>query len=182
MLCIERLSHGISRSIQQGHWKPIRLARMGTPLSHLFFANDLLLLSEASSQQALVINKVIDEFSASSGAKVNKSKTLVYFSTNISAMETSKIGSDLGYSVTNNLGKYLGVPLCHTRISKQTYQSIIDKVDQRLSGWNASHLTLVGRITLAQSVLQAIPVYAMQTTNLPRSIKMKIDPLCRRFI
>ena len=35
---------------------------------------------------------------------------------------------------------------------------------------------------MAQSVLQAIPVYAMQTTNLLRSIKMKIDQLCRRFI
>ena len=126
---------------------------MGTPLSHLFFEDDLLLLSEASSQQAIIKNKIINEFSASSGAKVNKSKTLVYFSTNISAIEASRIGYDLGYSVTDNLGKHLGVPLCHSRSSKQTYQSIVDKVDQRLSGWNASHLTLAGRITLAQSVL-----------------------------
>ena len=95
VLCIECPSHGISRSIQQGHWKPIRLARIGTPLIHLFFLDDLLWLSKASSQQVIIINKVIDDFSASSGAKVNKSKTLVYFSTNISAMEASSIGSDL---------------------------------------------------------------------------------------
>ena len=82
----------------------------------------------------------------------------------------------------DNLGKYLGVPLLYNQISKQTYQNIIEKVDQRLSGWNASHLSLAGRITLAQLVLQAIPVYAMQTINLPRSIKLKIDKLCRHFI
>ncbi|KAH9716124.1 reverse transcriptase domain-containing protein [Citrus sinensis] len=129
VLCIERLSHGILKSIQQGQWKPIRLGKLGTPLSHLFFADDLLLLSEASRQQAGIINKVLEEFCGSSGAK-----------------------------------------------------NIIDTVDKRLSGWIASHLSLAGRITLAQSVLQAIPVYVMQTINLPRSIKLKIDQLCRRFL
>ena len=43
-------------------------------------------------------------------------------------------------------------------------------------------MSLAGCITLAQSVLQAIPMYAMQTINLPRSIKLKIDQLCRCFI
>ena len=63
----------------------------------------------------------MEEFCASSGAKVNKSKTLVYFSTNILAMEASRISSELGVSMTDNLRKYLGVPLLHNRISKQTY-------------------------------------------------------------
>lgn len=62
VLCIECLSHVISRSIQQGHWKLIRLARIETPLSHLFFADDLLLLLEASSQQTIIINEVMDDF------------------------------------------------------------------------------------------------------------------------
>lgn len=62
VLCIECLSHVISILIQQGHWKPIRLARIETPLSYLFFADDLLLLLEASSQQAIIINEVIDDF------------------------------------------------------------------------------------------------------------------------
>ena len=107
------------------------------------------------------------EFCASLGAKVNKSKTLVYFSANISAMEASRIGSELGASVTDNLGKYFGVLLLYNQILKQTYQNIIDKVDLWLSGWNAYHLSLARHITLAQSVLQAILVYAMQTINLP---------------
>ena len=43
-------------------------------------------------------------------------------------------------------------------------------------------MSLAGCITLAQSILQAIHVYAMKTINLPRSIKLKIDQLCRHFI
>ncbi|KAH9772084.1 putative ribonuclease H protein [Citrus sinensis] len=74
------------------------------------------------------------------------------------------------------------MPLLHRRVSKQTYQGILDKMKQRLSGWAASQLSFAGRITLTQSVLQAIPIYAMQTTNLPASIKTKIDQVCRRFL
>ena len=52
----------------------------------------------------------------------------------------------------------------------------------RLTRWNAAHLTFVGRITLAHSVVQAMPIYAMQMTLLPSPVRQKIDMACRRFI
>lgn len=88
----------------------------------------------------------------------------------------------LGFSVTANLGRYLGMPLLHSQVSKNIYQGIVDIVERWLSGWNASHLSLVGRITLAQSVIQAVPIYAMQTTSLPMCVKAKIDQACKKFI
>ena len=36
VLCIERLSHGISQTVMEGSWKPICLTKQGTPLTHLF--------------------------------------------------------------------------------------------------------------------------------------------------
>ncbi|KAH9725610.1 putative ribonuclease H protein [Citrus sinensis] len=182
VLCVERLSHGINRAVTAGDWRPIRLARRGTPLTHLFFADDLLLLAEADIEQAGVINMVLNNFCKSSEAKVNKAKSQVFFSKNISAWDMKRIGAELGFSVTKDLGTYLGMPLLHTRVSQHTYQNIIDKVERRLSGWHASLLSLAGRITLTQTVLQAIPVYAMQTTSLPTGINMKIDKACRKFI
>ncbi|KAH9670623.1 putative ribonuclease H protein [Citrus sinensis] len=182
VLCVERLSHGINRAVTAGDWRPIRLARRGTPLTHLFFADDLLLLAEADIEQAGVINMVLNNFCQSSEAKVNKAKSQVFFSKNISAWDMKRIGAELGFSVTKDLGTYLGMPLLHTRVSHHTYQNIIDKVERRLSGWHASLLSLAGRITLTQTVLQAIPVYAMQTTSLPTGINMKIDKACRKFI
>ena len=52
-------------------------------------------------------------------------------------------------------------------------------MDKRLTGWNVARLSLAGRVTLAQSVLQAMPVYAMQTTLLPPLVRHEIDKSCR---
>ncbi|KAH9666253.1 reverse transcriptase domain-containing protein [Citrus sinensis] len=122
--------------------------------------DDLLLFAEATSGQAQCINSVLGDFCLSSGAKVNQSKTHVYFSKNVPNAVAMRIG----------------------RVSQQTYQGILDKMDQKLLGWAASQLSLAGRITLTQSVLQAVPIYVMQTTNLPGSIKTKLDQIFRRFL
>ena len=44
VLCIERLSHRINQAVSDGRWCPIRLSQNGVPLTHLFFADDLLLV------------------------------------------------------------------------------------------------------------------------------------------
>ena len=182
VLCIERLAHSILHEVQDGSWKPIKLGRGGVPLTHLFFADDLLLFMEASMAQVEVVKRVLSEFSMCSGLRVNQIKTQVFFSHNVPDLQRRSLGQALGFSVTSDLGKYLGVPLWHNRVSKQMYGGIIEKVKSHLSGWNASTLSLAGRITLAQSVLAAIPLYSMQTVMLPAAICNDIDVTCRRFI
>lgn len=167
---IERLGHGIQNVVFNEHWKPIRLSRRGTPLTHLSFADDLLLLAEATCEKARTGNTILENFCQSSGDKVNKEKTQIFFSKNVEPSTAKNISTTNGFSVTNNFGKYLGMPLLHNRVTKATYQEIVDKVDKKLSGRNALHLSLAGRVTLAQSVIQAIPTYAMQTTHLPDGI------------
>ena len=67
VLCIERLAHKISYAINLKEWKPIFLRRNGPAISHLFFANDLILFSEASVYQANIINKWLEILCQSSG-------------------------------------------------------------------------------------------------------------------
>lgn len=160
----------------------MRLYRNGTTLTHLFFVDNLLLLAEASTIQAKVLSSVLDSFCYSSGAKVNNTKTQVFFSKNVSHIEANNIGKLLGSTTSKDLGKYLGMPLLHSRVTKKTYQDIIGKVDKRLSGQNALHLSLAGRVTLAHSVIQVVPIHAMQTSNLPSRVKNKIDQACKIFI
>ncbi|CAN1324339.1 Uncharacterized mitochondrial protein AtMg01250 [Linum perenne] len=59
-LCIERLSRMILSAVGFGYWKPIILAKGGPPLSHYFFADDLILFGKASAGQARVISDILD--------------------------------------------------------------------------------------------------------------------------
>ncbi|CAN1126705.1 Putative ribonuclease H protein At1g65750 [Linum perenne] len=84
--------------------------------------------------------------------------------------------------MTRDLGRYLGVPVLHGKITRNTYQPILDRLDSKLSGWKAESLSLAGRVTLALSVLNAIPAYAMQTSVLPCHICEAIDRKIRTFV
>ena len=102
VLCIERLSHIINREVQQERWKPIRLSMNGIPLTHLFFADDLLLLAEASSDQANVVIKALKNLCNMSGEKVSTNKTRLYLSKNVAPTVSKKISELSDFSTSKN--------------------------------------------------------------------------------
>lgn len=61
-------------------------------------------------------------------------KSRVYFSSNVPDEHANEISRILGIVVTYDLGFYLGMPTINGRVTKATFQHIIDKVDKRLSG------------------------------------------------
>jgi len=99
-------------------------------------------------------------------------KTKIFFSKNVSQALTNNINRNSGFKTTKDLGKYLGVPLLHQRVTKQS----------KLAGWKANSLSLAGKITLCKAVLSSVPLYPMQSTLIPKSICYDIEKLCRRFI
>ncbi|GMI70835.1 hypothetical protein like AT3G24255 [Hibiscus trionum] len=179
---MERLAHSIREKVSCGAWKPIRLVRHGPPISHLFFADDMILFSEASASQVAIIEEVLRSFSAASGQKVSIAKTSIFFSKNVEHDLSVAISSRFGFCRVSDLGKYLGVPLLHKRVTRASYHFIVQRVRDKLSGWMAKSLSLAGRITLAKSVLSAIPYYAMQSSFLPKGTCRDIESLIRNFI
>ncbi|KAL2224812.1 UNVERIFIED_CONTAM: hypothetical protein Sindi_2935000 [Sesamum indicum] len=62
-------------------------------------------------------------------------------------------------ALINDLGKYMGMPVLHQRVSRETYSGVLDKVYSRLAGWSRKCLSFAARVTLIQSVLAAIPTF-----------------------
>lgn len=54
--------------------------------------------------------------------------------------------------LTKDLGKYLGAPMIHGRVIKQTYKDLISRMQARLAFWDKKFLSMAGRLILVQSV------------------------------
>ena len=158
VLCMERLGHIINTCVADGRWKPIRVGRAGPLLSHLMFADDLLLYAEASLEQLSVIQGALHTFCEAAGQKVNPSKTMLYFSRNVPGDVRLEIQRAAGFKASNDLRKYLGVPLLHGRMSKTTYAQVLNKVRNKLEGWAAASLSLAGRVSLINAAAMSIPM------------------------
>lgn len=109
-------------------------------------------------------------------------KSKIFVSPNLSSNQVRSLSNHSGIPLTQNLGKYLGSPLLHTRISKHNFNEVLEKLKSRLSGWKAKNLSLAGRITLIQLVTSTIPFYNMQTMELPRKVCDDIDKINRNFL
>ncbi|GKU89943.1 hypothetical protein SLEP1_g4011 [Rubroshorea leprosula] len=182
IMCMERLSHKIQSKVHSKAWKPFRISRGGFALSHLFFADDLMLFSEASNQQVEVIMGCLTEFSHESGLDINLTKSKLYVSPNIQRQVAGNLSAACGIPLTIDLGRYLGVPILHGRSSASTYKLILEKIQVKLAGWKQTLLSMAGRRVLVQAVTSAIPSYTMQSILLPNSICAAIDNLNRKFL
>ena len=181
-LCMERLHHIISEQMDEGEWSPIRLNAHGPPISHLFFADDLILFGEASTSQVDTMLKCLNLFCSTSGQKVSNTKTKVYFSKNVHISRALALSARLGVSLTGDLGKYLGIPLLHKRATCVTFAPLLERTSSRLSGWKKGCLTLAGRTVLVKAVLAALPTYYMQTILLPKRLLNDLEKQSRGFL
>ena len=132
--------------------------------------------------QLEAVRDCLDIFCSASGQKVSIAKTKIYFSKNVSTSLANDIRRRSGFQVTNDMEKYLGVPLLHQRVTKQTYSYLVENMQQRLAGWKANNLSLAGKITLYKTVLATIPLYPMQVAVIPKHTCKEIEKICKRFI
>jgi ribonuclease HI len=182
VLCMDKLSHLIMHEVDKNRWKTLRAGRHGPLVSHLMFADDLLLFGEATSCQMNCLLEVLNKFCGMSGQEVSYEKTSILFSKNVDQATRNMLIQTSSFRETGHLGKYLGVPVTGRAPRKADYQYIIDHVSSKLANWKADQLSFAGRITLAKSVMEAIPIYPMMTNCIPKGCLEEIQRLQRNFI
>ncbi|GJX44527.1 RNA-directed DNA polymerase, eukaryota, reverse transcriptase zinc-binding domain protein, partial [Tanacetum coccineum] len=85
-------------------------------LTHVCFADDLLVMCYGDSKAVMVIKSALDEFSACSGLMPNNSKSSVFFGS-LNEEECCEIKTVLPFATGSLLVRYLGVPLIAKRLS-----------------------------------------------------------------
>ncbi|CAJ2638969.1 unnamed protein product [Trifolium pratense] len=113
VLCMERLGAMIERQVNISCWKPMQMVKNGTKLSHLFFADDVLLFAKATTNQAQVIKEVLDNFCAISGLMISHAKSRFYTSAGVSRHIRENIAGCSQIQATDRFEKYLGFKMFH---------------------------------------------------------------------
>ncbi|OMO49818.1 reverse transcriptase [Corchorus capsularis] len=144
--------------------------------------DNLLLFASASDSQFENVMDTLEEFGKASGLRSNLQKSRMWVSPNVHNSKAVVLSRICGIPLMQELGTYLGVPLIHKRVTKDTYSYVVDKVIRRLANWKGKVLSQAGRRTLIQSTLSSIPIYTMQTAMLSASTCETLDRINRNFL
>lgn len=141
-----------------------------------------MLFTKAYFDQLKCLTNSLDIFCRALGQMVSKDKSVLFYSSSVSERISWLLANWALFSLENNLRRYLGVLILYNRVSKITYQTVVDRVLEKVRSWHARNLSFARRITLVQSILTSIPMYTMQSTRIPRANLNQIQRIYRRFL
>ncbi|XP_024155881.1 uncharacterized protein LOC112163846 [Rosa chinensis] len=110
LLCAEGLSTLISHFVANGQWQELRVCDGAPIISHLLFADDSMLYSNASSQDCILIRNILNVYERASGQKINLQKSSVVFSRSVPSLIRQSLADNLDVQVVDKHEKYLGIP------------------------------------------------------------------------
>lgn len=140
-ICLQAFSADNTQACTNKDWAPFLVGAKRVPISHLLFADDLILFGRVDEKTAYAVRDTLDLFCSVSGQKINEEKSRLTFSPN-TTQETKDLFQDtLNVRESENLGMYLGIPISHKKPNRKDVQFIVDKVRSRLANWKAKFLS-----------------------------------------
>eukprot|EP00253_Pinus_taeda_P015506 PITA_15506 len=182
LLVAEGLSRLIMEAKRTGLIKGLEVA-INLFISHLLFVDDILLFTNGSLNEVKEIKIILDLFMKATGMQINIRKSH-FIMEGFSRNECSQITAILPFEVCTMASpfKYLGFWIKPNSYEKQDWNWLVAKIEGKITHWSYKWLSRAGRLTLVNSVLQAMPVFWAALTWIPKGTLHKIKRICSRFL
>ena len=175
----EVLSRILDYELAQNNISGIKASIRGPSISHVMYADDIIMFSKASKKEATNFIKCVDKYCRWSGQKINNNKSGVFFSKNTPGQNRRMIKGLLQMKGLKIDAIYPGSPLFRSRAPSKDFKFLQEKLESKLMGWRSRCLSWAGRSTLIKFVAQALPNYTMSAFSVPNTICDKLDTLTR---
>ncbi|KAJ6808555.1 uncharacterized protein M6B38_166270 [Iris pallida] len=154
----------------------VPLFRLVRPVvSHLIYADDLLVLLQPSMRGMRALSDIMEEFGRLSGLQLNGEKqSLLQLPVYTAGGESLRLGSGQRRASS----EIPGVPLTVNYAREQDCHSLVDFAQRRVEGWQAAGLSFGGRIELVRSVIAGITMFWLQSIQIPTATIRKVEAIC----
>ncbi|CAN1153013.1 LINE-1 retrotransposable element ORF2 protein [Linum perenne] len=153
----------------------------GVSLTHLSFADDLLVFSKANKEAVEEVTAILNKFHQLSGLRFNPDKSNIYTAGIDSAMESELVTAS-GFCTGILPFRYLGVPLNAGKLRKCDCKTLVDQITSRVTDWKAKHLSYAGKCQLIEAVIGGTMQYWMSHFILPSGVVKEVERICNDFL
>ena len=149
-------------------------------ISHLMFADDVMIFFDGSSNSLHGIAECLDDFASWSGLSMNATKTEL-FTAGLDQTESSAL---MGYGFPSGSFpiRYLGLPLMSRKLKISEYAPLMTKITKCFQAWSVKLLSFAGRLQLLKTVIFGIINLWSSAFMLPKGCIKNIESLCCRFL
>eukprot|EP00253_Pinus_taeda_P008423 PITA_08423 len=173
ILMMEGLGKAIKTAKADGRIHGLKLTPNGDALTHQQFVDDTMLQGTPTIKEAKAFKQILNEFTMATGTEVsfNKSK-IFFFNTDISIQRN--LTRSLSFQREQLPSKYLGIPLTEKPLSKEVWEPVTNKIQDKIRKWTCRSLNLAGRLVLIEVVLQTIPIFMFSARPAPKGVMKHI--------
>lgn len=142
----------LANAEQEQRIKGVKVSRNSPMVTHLMYADDVVIYCRANSNEAAIVRCILQEYCQATGQEINWDKSSIHFSANTTRPLRSYLCNLMGMKECNHRSLYLGLPFCKFNSKKEAFGGIMEKLANKLSGWKKKSLSMAGRLALIKSV------------------------------
>ncbi|KAF3455230.1 hypothetical protein FNV43_RR05678 [Rhamnella rubrinervis] len=131
-----------------GRIQCIKLSKAVLAVSHLLYADDMLLSCKANNINAANLNNSLSKYSMWFGQQSNPDKSNIFFSPRTKSVIRKKVNVILGFKEMGARVVYLGNALLFSHKRAKEYDKVKGRVHLHLEGWQSKLLSITGKATL----------------------------------